>query len=88
MSFKIDKTVNFIGSDNVEKNLATEMAKIGTGGGSTVTASATNGHININGTDTTVYDDTTIKNQFSTLEVRTSDPSTPAVGRMWLRSDL
>lgn len=40
--------------------------KKSSGNGSTVTTSSTNGHLNVNGTDITIYDDTTLKNQAHT----------------------
>jgi hypothetical protein len=61
MSFSIDKTVSFIASDNSVKNLSTEMAKIGSGGGSTVVDSATNGNLTVNGTEVQVYDDSVLQ---------------------------
>lgn len=109
MSVIIGNGTQFQDSSGNVKNLATEMAKIGTGGsgatalsglsdvdvattppstgqvlkyngtkwtpqvdntgsgGSTVTASGTNGYININGTDTVVYNDSTITGEIGTL---------------------
>jgi hypothetical protein len=69
MTLSIGNNVNFIDTGGSVKNLATEMAKIGTGGGggSTVADSTTNGNILVNGSEVNVYDDTTIKGQIGTL---------------------
>jgi hypothetical protein len=96
MAITIGNTTNFQDSSGGVKNLATELGKVGVGGGSgatalsgltdvdTTTTAPTSGQVlGYNGTKWVPS-----TNTYTSLSVVSSDPVSPSVGQMWFRSDL